>query len=328
MERMAELLADTFLKKGAVGVYGPTINLQASAFVGRNSECGSECPILSGKMVAAYCRGFQSEGGYVYMKHFAFYRMCGNASCNSWVNEQAVREIYTRQFELGVKEGDAHGMMISFARLGTSLNTCNERLLTNLARGEWVLFVDADEAVSPELREQILAAFRRGVPEAVAGFSFPRQVWFLHRWIRHGDWYPDTKLRLFRKARGRCCGIEPHERVEVDGEVRHLRAPLYHYTYDDIADQLDTLNRFTSIGAASAAQGKRRSRLFVLWGMLLHPPFRFFRCYFLKLGFLDGVAGLVIARSAAFSTFLKYAKLWEARLERGARGEDPENPAT
>ena len=74
MERMATLLADTFLKKGAVGVYGPTINLQASAFVGRNSECGSECPILSGKMVAAYCRGFQSEGGYVYMKHFAFYR--------------------------------------------------------------------------------------------------------------------------------------------------------------------------------------------------------------------------------------------------------------
>ena len=181
----------------------------------------------------------------------------------------------------------------------------------NLARGEWILFVDADEAVSPQLREQILAAFRRGVPDAVAGFSFPRQVWFLDRWIRHGDWYPDTKLRLFRKARGRCCGIEPHERVEVEGEVRHLRAPLYHYTYDDIADQLATLNRFTSIGAESAAKGRRRSRLFILWGMLLHPPFRFLRCYFLKRGFLDGLAGLVIAKAIAFGTFVKYAKLWE-----------------
>ena len=186
----------------------------------------------------------------------------------------------------------------------------------NLARGDWILFVDADEAVSPELRDQILAAFRRGVPDAVAGFDFPRQVWFLHRWIRHGDWYPDTKLRLFRKARGHCCGIEPHERIEVDGEVRHLSAPLFHYTYDDIADQLSTLNRFTSIGAESAAKGRRRSRLFILWGMLLHPPFRFLRCYFLRRGFMDGLAGLAIAKTIAFGTFVKYAKLWElqARL--------------
>ncbi len=190
----------------------------------------------------------------------------------------------------------------------------------DLARGEWILFVDADEAVSPALRAEILAAFRRGVPESVAGFAFPRQVWFLHRWIRHGDWYPDTKLRLFRKARGRCCGIEPHERIEVDGEVRRFRAPLYHYTYDDIADQLSTLNRFTSIGAQSAAKGRRRSRLFLLWCMFLHPPFRFLRCYVLKRGFLDGIAGLVIARTVAFGTFAKYAKLWE--LQSGLRHAD------
>ena len=197
----------------------------------------------------------------------------------------------------------------------------------NLARGEWILFVDADEAVSPALRDEILATLRRGVPDGVDGFDFPRQVWYMRRWIRHGDWYPDAKLRLFRKARGRCCGIEPHERIEVDGEVRHLRAPLFHYTYDDVADQVSTMNRFSTISARSADL-RSRSVPFLLWGMLLHPPFRFFRCYFLKLGFLDGVAGLVIARSAAFSTFLKYAKLWEARLERGARGGAPEAPAT
>ena len=197
----------------------------------------------------------------------------------------------------------------------------------NLARGEWILFVDADEAVSPALRDEILATLRRGVPDGVAGFDFPRQVWYMRRWIRHGDWYPDAKLRLFRKERGRCCGIEPHERIEVDGEVRHLRAPLFHYTYDDVADQVSTMNRFSTISARSKDL-RGRSVPFLLWGMLMHPPFRFFRCYFLKRGFLDGVAGLVIARSAAFSTFLKYAKLWEARLERGACGEDPENPAT
>ena len=183
----------------------------------------------------------------------------------------------------------------------------------NLARGEWILFVDADEAVSPALREEILSTLRRGVPDRVAGFDFPRQVWFLQRWIRHGDWYPDAKLRLFRKERGHCAGIEPHERIEVDGEVRHLSAPLYHYTYDDIADQIDTINRFSTIGSASAASKGMPSRLSILWGMLFHPPFRFFRCYFLRRGFLDGMAGLVIARAIAFGTFVKYAKLWERR---------------
>ena len=197
----------------------------------------------------------------------------------------------------------------------------------NLARGEWVLFVDADEAVSPALRDEILGTLRRGVPDGVDGFDFPRQVWYMRRWIRHGDWYPDTKLRLFRKARGRCCGIEPHERIEVRGEVRHLSAPLFHYTYDDIADQVSTMNRFSSISARSEDR-REPSAAALLWGMLMHPPFRFFRCYFLKRGFLDGVAGLVIARSAAFSTFLKYAKLWEVRLGRRARAAEPENPAT
>ena len=190
----------------------------------------------------------------------------------------------------------------------------------NLARGEWILFVDADEVVSPALRAEILATLRAGVPDAVAGFDFPRQVWYLHRWIRHGDWYPDTKLRLFRKARGRCCGTEPHERIDVEGEVRHLHAPLYHYTYDDIADQIRTLNRFSSISAANDRL-RRKSAPALVWGMLMHPPYRFFRSYFVKRGFLDGAAGLVIAVSAAFSTFIKYAKLWEARLDARHGGE-------
>ncbi len=188
----------------------------------------------------------------------------------------------------------------------------------NLARGEWILFVDADEAVSPALREEILATLRGGVPDGVAGFDFPRQVWYMRRWIRHGDWYPDTKLRLFRKACGRCCGIEPHERIEVEGEVRHLRSPLFHYTYENVADQIDTMNRFSTISARNERL-RRMPSAYLLWGMLLHPPFRFFRSYFVKRGFLDGVAGLAIARSAAFSTFVKYAKLWEARLDARAR---------
>ena len=169
----------------------------------------------------------------------------------------------------------------------------------NLARGEWILFVDADEAVSGPLRDEILSMLRGDVPDEIAGFDFPRQVWYLHRWIRHGDWYPDTKLRLFRKIRGRCCGTEPHERIDVGGEVRHLSAPLLHYTYDDIADQLSTVNRFSSISSRNEKL-LDKSAAELLWRMLLHPPFRFFRCYFMRKGFLDGIAGLVIAVTIAF----------------------------
>lgn len=183
----------------------------------------------------------------------------------------------------------------------------------NLARGEWILFVDADEVVSPGLRDEILKTLNDGVPSSIDGFDFPRMVWFLHRWIRHGDWYPDAKLRLFRKSRSRCAGTEPHERIDVDGEVRHLRSPLLHYTYDDIEDQLRTMNRFSSISAANARM-TRHSLLRIFACMLLHPPFRFLRCYFLKRGFLDGLAGLVIAKTVAYGTFIKYAKVWERRL--------------
>ncbi len=180
----------------------------------------------------------------------------------------------------------------------------------NLASNEWILFVDADEAVSSALYNEISDVFSSGLDDSVSGFDFPRQVWFLNRWIRHGDWYPDTKLRLFRKSRGRCCGSEPHERIDVTGVVRHLKSPLYHYTYDNISDQLNTLNRFSSISVG----GKELNMREILFGMLFHAPFRFFRCYVIKLGFLDGIAGVVIAVISSFGTFVKYSKFWEKYL--------------
>jgi len=184
-------------------------------------------------------------------------------------------------------------------------------LAKTLARSPWVMFVDADEEVSDELRCEILRTFDAVVPESVAGFDFPRMVWYLNRWIRHGEWYPDIKLRLFRKDRGSCSGTEPHDRIYVQGTVRHLSAPLHHYTYADISDQIATINRFSTISADS---GIARSAGSILFRLALHPPFRFFRNYVIKLGFLDGVAGLIVAGSIAFGTFTKYAKLWELHL--------------
>ncbi len=193
-------------------------------------------------------------------------------------------------------------------------------LAKSLARHPWVLFVDADEEVSNELREAILQTLEAGVPEEVAGFAFPRMVWYLGRWIRHGDWYPDIKLRLFRRERGDCVGSEPHERIDVRGAVRRLEAPLHHYTYDDITDQIKTLNRFSTIGAQTRFKTRKTPGLLIR--MLFDPPYRFIRSYVIRLGFLDGIPGLIVAMSIAFATFIKYAKIWEMQMQCRCAGND------
>lgn len=179
-----------------------------------------------------------------------------------------------------------------------------------LARNKWVLFMDADEEVSPALREEILSEFERG-PGQYVGFEFPRQVYYLGRWIRHGDWYPDVKLRLFKKEYGRTEGEEPHDRVVVHGPVKRLNHPIYHYTYDDIADQLATLNRFSTITAQQRfVQGYRVHRT----DLILRPALRFLKSYLLRGGFLDGMHGFLIAVISGFSTFAKYSKVYELSI--------------
>ncbi len=183
-----------------------------------------------------------------------------------------------------------------------------KNLIKDLATGPWILFLDADEEISPGLRDEILEEFRTGNSADFAGYQFPRLVRYLGRWITHGDWYPDMKLRLFRKDKGECGGKEPHDRTTVNGRVKRLNNPLYHYTYTGISDQLSTMNHFTSI----SAQGKYdEGRRFGVSDLLFRPLFRFLRCYILKQGFRDGLPGLIIATVTGYGVFAKYAKLWE-----------------
>ena len=170
-----------------------------------------------------------------------------------------------------------------------------------------VRFVDADEVVSTGLREEIEAELAKN-PGDIVGYDFPRLVYYLGMWLKHGEWYPDRKLRLFRKDRGHSEGQEPHDRVVVDGPVRHLRHPLYHFTYDDMTDHIETLNRFSSI---SAREKNAAGQKFRIVDLLFRPVWRFFKAYFLKRGFLDGKAGFVIAGLSSFGVFIKYAKLME-----------------
>jgi len=176
-----------------------------------------------------------------------------------------------------------------------------------LARHDWVLIVDPDEVVPPALGRELVETIDRAGPD-VAGIEIDRLTWHLGRWILHGDFHPDWTLRAFRRSRARFAGRNPHGRIEVDGRVVRVRTPLEHYSYRDLADQIERIQHFSAQAAAALDAAGRRARL---RDLVTRPPARFLRAYVLRGGFRDGVPGLVIAVATAFHVFLKYAKLWE-----------------
>jgi glycosyltransferase involved in cell wall biosynthesis len=175
-----------------------------------------------------------------------------------------------------------------------------------LAENPWILSLDADERLSPELREEIRAM--AADEPACAGFSMPRRVFYLGRWIKHSGWYPDRKVRLFRKDKARWEGEYVHENLAVEGGIRRLRGDILHFTYRNIADHLARINTFSDLGAQKLYAQRKKCRL---GHLLLVPPGRFIKSYILRGGFLDGFAGLVIAVLNGYGIFVRYAKLRE-----------------
>jgi glycosyltransferase involved in cell wall biosynthesis len=182
----------------------------------------------------------------------------------------------------------------------------------------WVLALDADEEVSPALREEIFAFFQ-GDDARFAGASFPRKVFFLGRWITHGDWYPDRSLRLFRHDSARWLGTPEHDKIDIKGDVKKLTADLFHFSNPNISSHVSKINTFADYFLErQIKQGKRWSA----WQTLLRPAWRFFRAYVLRRGFLDGFPGFYIAFATAFATFIRYSRLYEYQASHPQEGAD------
>jgi glycosyltransferase involved in cell wall biosynthesis len=178
----------------------------------------------------------------------------------------------------------------------------------------WVLIVDADERVTPELADEIDATL---LDPQHDGWRIRRFNHFLGRPVRHSGWNRDTVLRLFRRDVGRYQGRHVHADVEGCRNVGMLSAPLIHHTCRDLETYMRKHERYTSWAAEDRAATTPRVR----WHHLaLHPAWRFIKQYILRLGFLDGKAGLIICWLSAHSAFMKYAKLWERQI-RDRRGE-------
>ena len=172
------------------------------------------------------------------------------------------------------------------------------------ATGEWVLSLDADERVPPELRFEIEAALKN--PHDHAAFRMPRLSSFCGRFMRHSGWYPDYVTRLFHRGAARFSDDLVHERLIVDGSVGKLRQSLLHETFNDLDELLIKINQYSTAGARMLSEKNKTASLKKAVG---HAFWAFFRTYILRAGFLDGREGFMLAVSTAESTYYRYAKL-------------------
>ena len=174
----------------------------------------------------------------------------------------------------------------------------------SLTSNEFILSLDADEQLSGVLEKAILAEKNQQEFDA---FSMNRLTNYCGKWIHHSGWYPDKKVRLWKKSTGKWGGPQPHEFVELErgAKVKHLNGDLLHFSYFSIDQHLEQSQRFSEMAAVSL---RRRSKFFLLFKVAFSPAFRFFKTYFLLGGILDGYYGLVICWTASREVFWKYSK--------------------
>jgi len=192
-----------------------------------------------------------------------------------------------------------------------------KNLAISRTTGDWVLSLDADEPVEPELADEI-----RGIltsPDALDGYRIPRKTFFLGKQVRHGGWYPDRNLRLFKKGKGSFEERAVHEAIKVQGTVGNTRHALLHYAYPGLASYMSSINKYSTLAVTVMAEkGISRFKVGVI-NILFRPIGTFVIRYFLRLGFLDGKHGLILNLFHSYYVFAKYAKAWEHTI----RGTGP-----
>jgi glycosyltransferase involved in cell wall biosynthesis len=188
---------------------------------------------------------------------------------------------------------------------------------TSQATSDWILWIDADERVTVSLKDEIQKVVA-SEERSYAAFSTPRKANFLGRWILHCGWYPGRVTRLFRRGKGHFTESRVHERLEIDGPVGELSSDLLHYTDPSLTHYLEKFNKYTSLASEELMD---EGRSFHISQITIRPLWTFFRMYFLKMGFLDGLAGFVLCVLSSCYVFAKYAKLWEQKTARTSIGD-------
>lgn len=185
----------------------------------------------------------------------------------------------------------------------------------NKASNSWIFSIDADERLTDAIRGFILQELKN---PSYDGYRFPRQNYFLGKWMKHGGWYPDMVLRFFNRDKGYFGGINPHDRVIIEGgRIKTVPLPIIHNTYNSISQYLIKQNLYSSVSAAEKVKAGEKVMPFLI---PVRTAWKFVETYFIKVGLMDGFHGFVAAMGATYSTFLKYVKIWELVRQEKKRG--------
>jgi len=176
----------------------------------------------------------------------------------------------------------------------------------SMAENNWILWIDADEEITPQLKEELLL-WKKSVP-ADKAYTIARKAFFMGRWIKHSGWYPGRVTRLFEKDSAHFSSKNVHEHLIVNGSVGELKNALNHYTDDSIRHYFNKFNKYTTL-AADELSGKNKK--FRKSDITIRPFLLFIKMYFIKRGFLDGIQGFMLAVFSSLYVFTKYSKLWE-----------------
>ncbi len=194
---------------------------------------------------------------------------------------------------------------VVYRRKWVDYTTQKNRAL-ELAKNEWVFFMDADERLSEELKDEIKKL--KDTETDCDGFLIKRKANYLGRWINHSGWYPDKRVRLFKKGKGKFYGKYIHEGLNFSGKSCELKGDLYHYAYESILEHVDKTKKYAMLSAKRMIE---EGKDFSMVKLFFSPILRFIKHYFFRLGFLDGIRGFLIAFLSAYYVFLKYSFLWE-----------------
>ncbi|NCN41780.1 glycosyltransferase family 2 protein [bacterium] len=191
----------------------------------------------------------------------------------------------------------------------------------SLAQNDWVLCLDADEALDSQAQRFIKDLFSSEDPTRgpASAYQFRRESFHMGRWIKHGGWSPDFQLRLFDRRKANWNQALIHEKVELkEGRVETASGKIQHWVFEDLFDQIQTNNRYSTLGAEALSQ---RGVRFSLMRLIFKPISKFFETYLFKQGFRDGLPGFIIAVGAAYSVFLKFSKLWELEKVKASKDQ-------
>ena len=180
------------------------------------------------------------------------------------------------------------------------------------ASSKYILSLDADEVLSPELEKSILEVTAKWKFD---GYYFNRLTNYCGKWIKHCGWYPDRKLRLWDSSKGSWTGVNPHDRYEMQANATtgFLKGDLFHYSYSSIYQHIEQVNKFTEIAAKADFEKGKTAYIIEI---IMHPCWKFFRDFIIKAGFIDGYSGYVICKISANAVFIKYVKIRELKRKR------------